>query len=93
MSGRTFSFQRPTRFRTSLVVPGSNHGIELRVDPLDAFDRRLNELRRTDLPGADEFCLRGGVEPRVVEHAADVTRLCYRDRVQHLVVVIAGRAG
>ena len=82
-----------TGFGAGLVVPGANHRVQLRVDPVDAFDRRFDELFGADLAGADELCLGGCVEPREFRHGADVTRLCYRDRVQHLVVVISGRAG
>ncbi len=57
------------RLAAGLVEPVAQHGVQLRVHPLDPLDGVLDELRGARLPAPDELGLRGGVQPCGVGHA------------------------
>jgi hypothetical protein len=43
------------RLRARGVEAVAHHGVQLRVQPLDAVDRRVHEFLRARLPGADQL--------------------------------------
>ena len=51
-----------------VLVKRRDHGVELRVQPLDALDGGLHELDRLHLLAADKFGLCGGVQVCDVVH-------------------------
>ena len=55
------------------VEPGPDHGVQLRIDRLDPGDGRLYQLPGTHLTAPDKVCLRGGIQPRCIDHTGNAT--------------------
>jgi hypothetical protein len=68
--------------------------VQLRIELLDAVDRRVDQLQRRQLPGADELGLGGRVEERqIIGHTSDATATpSARSNIRRRARAVAGTA-